>query len=658
MICEHAHDQLLMTLIFQAIAIWRCTHIYYKSIDQAHAKRHLKTNTTSKTTFLQKSVPFSLSLTIIGITWFYIFRFILTNQYTSENYFDDAYKDVLRNHYFTSTQLLTWAIVSVIWVSSDHLTKRFDDLDTTSSGIPFLFYGFLGAMGASFVLWIPKRSIENEILREKRQRTMIPIVFAITSILAFYCILNIGPCANDDGVFCTEDQGFGSFRDSFHFYLHGLHYVLLLPIAVTCTILPAKKQPHVDATLLYGALGLVISIWHMYQMANERDYVGNLYQVLETDCQKSIHIDLICCSALTIYAIYHDSLSGDQHVKALSRASMAALIMPIISPAAVLSFHLFSKHLPATHIHLVGKAQRYLTAIRSKSSGEEESAWCNLGLWSENVKSHGVACENLALALGKEAGLNSDDGVLSCGCGTGKEIEFFYSKFNLKHITGVDPNIHIDASSFDIQNVRKVRASIDDLISDLKFRPNLFNKILALDNIYHYANKTGFFQHCEKILPGGGKLAFTDIIWKPNSGSFSPPWYAKILLSAMGVKSKAMTETEYKNHLANAGFINVSVKRIGKDVYSGWKGYLPEFLLQHLDYCIIVANKPDNKKLSKDVKKKVAVIGSGMAGCASAYAVYAASSCNDIEVTIYESSDRPGLAGNTRKVGNQLVDGE
>ena len=111
----YAHDQSLTTVLVQAMAIWRCTNIYYKSIDQAHTKRrHLNTNTASKTTLLQKILPFSLSLAIIGITWFYIFRFILTNQYTSESYFDDAYKDVLRNHYFTSTQLLTWAIISVI----------------------------------------------------------------------------------------------------------------------------------------------------------------------------------------------------------------------------------------------------------------------------------------------------------------------------------------------------------------------------------------------------------------------------------------------------------------------------------------------------------------------------------------------------------------
>ena len=595
-------------------------------------------------------VPPLLSIGIISITWFYIFRFILQHQFTSVSYFDDAYKDVLKDHYFSSTQLLTWAMVAVVWAAEE------EDLRS----IPFLLFGFLGAMGASFVLWILSRnSCLASTSTRKRKRSYVPIVYCITSIIAFICILKVHPCSNEENVndtshLCSPDTGFGSFLNSFRFWLHGLHVVLLLPILVS--LLPIR-QMQIDSAIFYGIMGLMIAIRHTFQIY-QNESLRFSYPMLETDCQKSIHIDLLCCSVLTLHAIYHDVLAGngkDNFLRAMRNVSVSALMMPLLSPAAVLSFHLCFCRIAVSYGELVTKMQSIMAKYKS---GSDKIGWCNLGFWQSSCKdkeNYEKACENLALELAKEADLKSGDTVLSCGCGVaGKELSLYKSRFDLGHITGLDPCVRIDCSSFDDQNIRKVQGHVEDWINGGLLRQHLFSKILALDNIYHYADKAGFLKHCIQVLPRGGKVAVTDLLWK---GSENPPTWIKIGLSAMGVSlDNLWTEDEYRKHLELLGFCTVKIKGIGTHVFSGWSDVFPKSLVQHLDYAIIVASKEADTQISPPRKKRVAVIGSGMAGLAAAHAIANSSRAADVEVKVYESNSLPGLAGNTMFIGGQLVD--
>lgn len=128
-------------LLVLGAAVRRCVRTYY-------CRRPPNDDDRANRPPPPSALPLVLSAAILAVTWTYILRFISTHVSTSSSYFDDAYKDVLRNgprggHYFTSTQLLTWAIVAVAWAGSEGCDAA------------YLLYGFLGAMGASFVLWVP-----------------------------------------------------------------------------------------------------------------------------------------------------------------------------------------------------------------------------------------------------------------------------------------------------------------------------------------------------------------------------------------------------------------------------------------------------------------------------------------------------------------------
>ena len=553
-------------------------------------------------------------------------------------------------HYFVSTQLLSWAIVAVCWVA----TSGYDGDEV------FLLFGFLGAMGAAFVLWVP--SIYRRKCKTKPvARKDVPITYWVSSGVAFFCIWMLRSCdpSNEE---CTPEEGFGTFRVGFRQWLQCLHGILVMPI-IASLLLPKRSMPHVPSSLLFGVLAATSVAWHLYQAKVE----GAKYKIPRSDCQLSITADLICCSCITLYAIFKDTMHALHHTWdkekdvayiAFMRMCLAAIIIPLVSPAAVLAGHLCMYQFHDMYSSFIAGIQKRVAA--KLRSDESDINWCNLGLWTAPNCDYDQACEHLARALGKFVNLGSSDAVLSCGCGSIDEVRYFKQQFQLRHVTGIDPHLPqartIDSVDY---NVRAIRANVEDLIIDDNklslFPPQLFNKILALDNVYHYRSKKSFFRDCLKMLPDDGKVAVSDIVFKQNSRD-TPVW-VKIALRMMGITANDVWSTnEYVTNLDLLGYDknNISIELIGVHVFKRW-GLLPTCLVQYLDYALIVAAGTSLATGAK--KKKIAVIGSGLAGLSTAHHLLSSDDAIRFEVDIYEAnSGAAGLAGNTHLIGEQLVD--
>ena len=667
-------------LLILGLAIRRCLRTYlrhHRSNPNPKQKRRLITTT------LTVLVPVVLSATLLLVTWHLIFRFIFTHLHTSESYFDDAYNDVLRTpgHYAVSAQLLQWAIVAVVWSADE------------GGSVAYLLFGFLGAMSASFVLWVPtlyRDAIGNggrkAVAAQKRRRRTVPASYVASSAVAYVSILKLYPCSVEDDD-CSPDEGFGSFPLHFRTWLQVLHVVLLLPVLASALLPTALSlnRIRVDSSLLFALLAIATSAWHLYHVA----VLGTVPILPRTQFQWSITTDLVGCTLLTLYAVYKDSSASS-----LRHTVLAALAIPLLSPAVVLATHLCLSRLAGSHAALIGCVQRRVAAKLRRAdeasddptitSNDDKKAtrrkWCNLGLWTKksspdedgknNVCSYSQACENLAEALGKAAQLGEDDGVLSCGCGSMDEVAFYKDRFAVRHITGIDPALpEARRTHEDDFNVRTVRTGVEDLLDDnpsgagggdgvnsTMFPPRFFNKIIALDNIYHYPDKEGAWRTFLGMVAPGGNVAVSDVLLKQRSND--TPLWVRMALRLMGIPTANLwTDEEYRRKLAEMGYDGVDVQTISGPVLiqGPWSRFLPQALLRHLDYAIVVASSPAPVKPRRK-KKKVAIVGSGLAGLSTAYYLLSSPSAADFDVDIYEANDCPGLAGNTTLIGEQLVD--
>ena len=82
------------------------------------------------------------------------------------------------------------------------------------------------------------------------------------------------------------------------------------------------------------------------------------------------------------------------------RTALAALALPLLSPAAVLALHLASEHAPTYHAELVTKAQRAVAARLRRASAQASTRacvappprWSNLGLFESADVPYDKAC--------------------------------------------------------------------------------------------------------------------------------------------------------------------------------------------------------------------------------------------------------------------------
>lgn len=613
-------------------------------------------STTSSPPRAFRLLPILLSVSILTVTWCYIFRFLLGHYDSSESYFDDAYRDVLRSdgHYFTSTQLLTWAIVATAWVGGNV------DGDTGGvSGAFFLVYGFLGALSAAFALWVPARGAVAGRGGRGGGAATVPATYVASSAIAFTSILRLSPCECGDGG-CDADRGFGSFRPGFRFWLQTLHCVLLAPLLLSLLVPALDRRLRVPTGPLFAAMAAAFAWWHVAQQ--------RFYAPPATDCQISITVDLVCCTLLTLLAVHQDSPSASSGIL---RLAGAAALIPLLSPAAVLAGHLALRRLPKGHAAAVSALQRSVSArLRDKEAAarapSHSRTWCNLGLWTASASGgkgsgYNEACENLAAELGRAADLGAADGVLACGCGsTGDEVRYYRETFGLRHITGIDPSLEkARGGDEDDHNARWMRAEVEDLASSSTSSPlfprGYFDKVIALDNVYHYESKDRFFRDCANaVLPPGGTVAVSDIVLTERNRA-APAW-VKLALCLMGIpRANMWSVKEYCERLESIGYVDVKVRAIGEDVFNGWRGILPGALLRHLDYVIVVATAPAGDRPSPK-KKRVAIVGSGLAGLATAHRLATSATASDIVIDVYEANERPGLSGSSTFIGDQLVD--
>ena len=486
----------------------------------------------------------------------------------------------------------------------------------------YMLFGMLGAMSASFVCWVPNR--------KSKVSDHVSLLFLPCTVMSLVCIHYLPRT-----ITLVED---------FSFWLKLLHVMLVFP-QLTDFLLP-NFFPKMNGKGLYFLLGLLILVLHWCDLVISSS--ARTFPI--TDCQLSITYDLVLCSLVTIYAINVDTGS-------IVYTTMAFLLLPLVPPGVILALHLFLQksieHEGVTEFHslLVTRLQEFSARRRASNhpcganDGLKTPLWMNLGQgWAATDLSYAEACKNLASSLGNHM-FKAGDGVLACGCGYGAELLFWKETFSLSHITGIDTNTRASLLFPATCNVRLLPVPVSEIRSTFENKAN-FNKIVALDSVYHFDNKMQFFSDCASLLPSQGSVGVTDLIVRQHRDRL--PLWLTLLLRAMNVNINYLwTEDEYREQLLAQGWKNVHVKPF--ETVSVLAGWFPSSMLEYFEYAIIVAERP--KLDVRSTKKRVAVIGSGLSGLVAAHSL-----SSDFDVTMYEANEKGGLSGKGEHICGQLVD--
>jgi len=279
-----------------------------------------------------------LAALALSITWFYILRFLVSEQLkynlmpeaeaeNSPNLFILAYQLVCDDPFkwFWSSQLLTLAIPVHLFLYVETFRHNVAVIET----LAFIVVGLFGAQSFTFSLFFAKLvTMENTHEDEKEDPPKKGhLTFGILTILvkdiAFFSVYMIGETS-------TSNQF------AFVAALILLHFVLLLPPFVGALRNTGEKQTkHFEVNFIFKVASAICFVYHILFVIpaclreQKWDFIGI---ILDNDCQTSITMDTIfmslLCSTILRYKL---------NLTALKTCSLVAL-MPVLSPGAVFAW--------------------------------------------------------------------------------------------------------------------------------------------------------------------------------------------------------------------------------------------------------------------------------------------------------------------------------
>jgi len=267
---------------------------------------------------------------------------------------------------------------------------------------------------------------------------------------------------------------------------------------------------------------------------------------------------------------------------------------------------------------------RYERSIAEMYDADDLSAcslfagnFINFGFWKNSKFKKNLTLEDrieseraLYRYVAKTLEISNRDRILEVACGQGVGSALILKEFKPKEILG------IDISRAQIQRARKNNAlQLKKNIKKISFREGkaeeipclsaTFDRIFSIEAAQHFSNLKKFAEEAYRVLKSQGKLAVATFF---GTSAKSKELLSDMIQTVADGIDKLTPINEFKDILIAAGFKNIKIKSIGKNVWQGfdcWTSFQTEFkqswtrnwlkgYKDHLlDYFLITADKID-----------------------------------------------------------------
>ena len=217
------------------------------------------------------------------------------------------------------------------------------------------------------------------------------------------------------------------------------------------------------------------------------------------------------------------------------------------------------------------------------------TAWGNLGYWKNNESTYPNACKQLTLEVANIAQLSQANNLLDTGFGCGDQLHIWATYVNIKSITGMNISdvqtlwAKKTLTEKDYSNNTELKIKTADCCDTQSWASldHCFDRIIALDCIYHFANKPQYFSLCQQHMASDSLLVVSDLLLSDHPLSFWHKLILKTICAASHIPyENIQTLKQYRIELAASNLVITRFKDISDDVFlpfGFWlKNYIPD----------------------------------------------------------------------------------
>ena len=199
----------------------------------------------------------------------------------------------------------------------------------------------------------------------------------------------------------------------------------------------------------------------------------------------------------------------------------------------------------------------------------------SFGYWTRPGMSYIEAAHNLIDLLLKKLGLTNESDLLDIGCGMGSQDIYIAKKTRPRSIAAIDTTrIHIEIAKERAKNSGVSEKDITFLYGTavrMPFPDASFSHILSIEALEHLDTREAFFREAFRVMKPGGIMAMSDYsLGRTPKNVFERAMLGLVAWLWRVPPANLYSNNEYEKKMEEAGFSNITIENVGKDVIPGY----------------------------------------------------------------------------------------